>query len=165
MRRHILLLTVIALAFSLFIAGCPKKTPPPPPPPPVETPPEPQVEEPVVEPEPEPEPELRTVYFNFDRYNIREDQRARLMDNAEELRKFPGVNVLIEGHCDERGTSEYNMALGQKRAKSVKDFMTNYGIAATRITTKSYGEEQPVCTQSTEECWQRNRRAEFIIRE
>ncbi len=162
MKRTGWVLLIVVLAFSIFLMGCPKKTPPPPPPPPIETPPEPQIEEPVVEPEP-PKLELRTVYFDYDKYNIKSDQRARLSDNASQLMKFPDANVLLEGHCDNRGTNEYNIALGAKRARAVRDFLTEYGIAATRLTTKSYGEERPVCMGENEDCWSRNRRVEFIV--
>jgi peptidoglycan-associated lipoprotein len=102
------------------------------------------------------------VYFDYDKYSIRDDQEARLMDNAGQLMKFHDVNIVLEGNCDERGTEEYNMALGSKRARAVKEFLTGYGVAATRITTRSYGEEKPLCRESTETCWQRNRRCEFI---
>ena len=155
------LLVFALVVLSIFIAGCPKKTPPPPPPPPPKLP-EPVIEEPIVEPEPTPQIELRTVYFDYDRYSIREDQAARLRDNADQLMKFPDVRIVIEGNCDERGTGEYNIALGEKRARAVKDYLTEYGIGATRITTRSYGEEKPVCTESNEDCWQRNRRCDFV---
>ncbi len=164
MKRSIWVVLAIAVFLSVFMMGCPKKTPPPPPPP-VETPPPVPIEEPVVEPEPEPEMELRTVYFDFDKYNIRPDQQARLTDNAEQLRQFADTRVLLEGHCDNRGTNEYNMALGAKRANSVKNFLAEYGIAATRLTAKSFGEERPVCSENAESCWQRCRRVEFIILE
>lgn len=164
MKRSMWILLAVTMFLSIFITGCPKKTPPPPPPP-VETPPEPQIEEPVVEPEPEPELELRTIYFNFDKSNIRPDQQARLTDNAEQLLEFTEARVLLEGHCDERGTNEYNMALGARRANSVKEFLTEYGVAANRLTTKSYGEERPVCDVDSESCYQRNRRVDFIILE
>jgi len=161
MNKSMWILLAITLFLSVFITGCPKKTPPPPPP--VEIPPEPQIQEPVVEPEPEPELDLRTIYCDFDKSSIKPDQQARLTDNAEQMRQFPDVRVLIEGHCDERGTNEYNMALGARRANSVKNFLTEYGIAATRLQTKSWGEEKPVCTQKTDSCWDRNRRVDFII--
>jgi len=161
MKRSAWVLMVVFIALSVLITGCPKKTPPPPPPPPPE--PEYVEPEPVVEPEPEPVLELRTILFDYDKYNIRADQEARLIDNAEQLRKFSDVSVILEGHCDERGTNEYNMALGAKRANAIKTFLSGYGIAATRLSTKSYGEERPVCTESNESCWQRNRRVEFIV--
>ncbi len=161
MKRSMWILIAIGLVLALFVTGCPKKTPPPPPP--IEIPPEPRIVEPVVEPTPAPSLELRTVYFDFDRFNIKPDQQARLTDNAEQLRQFADVRVLLEGHCDERGTNEYNMALGAKRANAVKNFLSEYGIAATRLTTKSFGEERPVCTQKTEDCWGRNRRVDFIV--
>ncbi|MCK5833468.1 peptidoglycan-associated lipoprotein Pal [bacterium] len=161
MRKTSILLFVVFMVLTVFIAGCPKKTPPPPPPPVVE-PQQPVIEEPIVEPVPEPVIELRIVYFDYDKYNIREDQAARLLDNAEQLMKFPGAKVILEGHCDERGTEEYNMALGEKRARSVMNYLNEYGVAATRISTRSYGEERPLCKESTETCWQKNRRCEFL---
>ncbi len=162
MKHSMWILLVVTIFLSVFITGCPKKTPPPPPPP-IETPPEPQIEEPVVEPEPEPVLELRTVFFDYDKYNIRSDQQARLTDNAEQLRQFSDVSVMLEGHCDDRGTNEYNMALGAKRSNAIRNFLSEYGIAATRVQTKSYGEERPVCSQSEESCWGRNRRVEFFV--
>ncbi|HHS49715.1 MAG TPA: peptidoglycan-associated lipoprotein Pal [candidate division Zixibacteria bacterium] len=161
MRKTSIALIIMFLVMAVFISGCPKKTPPPPPP--VAPPPQPVIEEPVVEPEPAPRIELRTVFFDYDKYNIRTDQAARLADNAEQLMRFPDVKVRLEGHCDERGTEAYNIALGERRARSVKNYLTEYGIPATRITTRSYGEERPVCRESTEDCWQRNRRVEFIV--
>jgi len=160
-HKHWALIVFAAIILALF-AGCAKKTPPPEPPK-VETPPEPPIEEPIVEPEPEPTLELKTVFFDYDKHNIKEDQRARLTDNAKQLMKFDDSMVRLEGHCDERGTDAYNMALGEKRAREVKDFLTQYGIAATRLQTVSYGEERPTCRTSNEGCWSRNRRVEFIV--
>lgn len=127
--------------------------------------PEPKVEEPVVEPKKEEkEPlELQRIHFEFDKYRITDEARKALVNNAEQLMERKNVKVKIEGHCDERGSNEYNINLGQNRAKAVKDFLTNYGISADRLKTASYGEERPLCEQSTEECWSKNRRAEFVI--
>ncbi len=160
MRKNSVVLIVAFLVLAVFITGCPKKTPPPPPP--VVAPTQPVIEEPVVEPKIEPKIELRTVYFDYDKYNIRADQSARLTDNAEQLMKFSNVNIIVEGHCDERGTEEYNMALGEKRARAVLNFLSEYGIAATRISTRSFGEERPVCKETDDNCYQLNRRCEFI---
>jgi len=161
MKRSLWIMVLVTVFLAIFITGCPKKTPPPPPPP-IEVPPPVPIEEPIIE-IPEPELELRTVFFDLDKYNVRPDQQARLIDNAEQMRQFADANVILEGHCDERGTSEYNMALGAKRANAIKNFLSEYGIAAVRLQTKSYGEERPVCTQSTEGCWDKNRRVEFIV--
>jgi peptidoglycan-associated lipoprotein len=86
-----------------------------------------------------------------------------LLRKAEWLRENSDVTVTIEGHCDDRGTNEYNLALGDRRAESAKAFLVDLGIAAARITTISYGEERPVCTQQTEECWAKNRRDNFVV--
>lgn len=107
---------------------------------------------------------LKDVYFDFDRYVVRPDAVEVLTANAAWLKSHPGTAVLVEGHCDERGTSEYNLALGQRRAQSVRDFLLAQGIPAGRIATISYGEERPVCTEATEECRARNRRAHFLIK-
>ncbi len=149
----------------LFVLGCPKKTPPPPIKlPPQTTEPQPEIKEPVVPPEPvKPQINLKTVYFEFDKYNLTEEARAILNDDARQLMDNSSVSVRLEGNCDERGTNTYNMSLGQKRAQTVKDFLVKYGIAANRIETTSYGEERPVCREHNETCWARNRRVDFVI--
>jgi len=106
---------------------------------------------------------LKEIYFNFDRYNLRPDARSTLKANADWLKSHPSVRVEIEGHCDERGTSEYNLALGAKRAQSAKDYLVTLGVSADRLSTISYGEELPACKPKTQECWQRNRRDRFVI--
>lgn len=107
---------------------------------------------------------LKDVYFDFDRYDLREDARATLKANGEWLKQNPSATVQIEGHCDERGTVEYNLALGAKRAQAAKDYLTTLGIAAQRLSTISYGEELPVCTEHNEDCWQKNRHDRFVIK-
>jgi peptidoglycan-associated lipoprotein len=109
-------------------------------------------------------PELQDIHFDFDRYVIRPDDTKTLDADAGWLRANPRAVLLIEGHCDERGTNEYNLALGQHRAKATLDYLIGQGIAATRITTISYGEERPRCTEHTEECWAKNRRAHFLVK-
>jgi peptidoglycan-associated lipoprotein len=104
---------------------------------------------------------LLPVYFDFDKYNMRSDQTSRLDHNAKWLKKNSAAMVRIEGNCDERGSSEYNLALGERRANSAKDYLTNMGIAPERIETLSYGEERPLCLEHDEECWTKNRRADF----
>ena len=106
---------------------------------------------------------LKDTYFDFDSYALRPDARDVLKANADWLKANPAVQVQIEGHCDERGTSEYNLALGYKRAQSAKDYLETLGIAANRLSTTSFGKELPVCTEHTEECWQRNRHDRFVI--
>jgi peptidoglycan-associated lipoprotein len=106
-------------------------------------------------------PDLRTIYFDFDQSVIRPNARDALETTAQWLKANERVLLLIEGHCDERGTDEYNLALGERRALAARDYLIGRGVTADRITTISYGEERPVCTERNEECWQRNRRAEF----
>ena len=106
---------------------------------------------------------LKEIYFDFDKYDLRPDARETLRANAQWLRANASAQVEIEGHTDERGTNEYNLALGAKRAQAAKDYLASLGIAAERLSTISYGEEVPVCKEPTEECWQRNRRARFVI--
>jgi peptidoglycan-associated lipoprotein len=106
---------------------------------------------------------LKEVYFDFDSYNLGADARETLKANMQWLKANPAAQVQIEGHCDERGTTEYNLALGSKRAESVKDYLITLGTAADRLTTISYGEELLVCRDQTEECWQKNRRVRFVV--
>lgn len=103
------------------------------------------------------------VHFDFDKSNIRPDQEPTLQRKLEVLRQYPNIRLQIEGHCDERGSNEYNLALGQRRTESVKRYLTSYGLDANRFTTISYGEERPVDRRSNEEAWAKNRRAEFVI--
>ena len=105
---------------------------------------------------------LQPVYFDFDRAFIRDDARSVMKANAEWLKANPRVKVRIEGNCDERGTIEYNQALGQRRAAAAKKYLTDLGISASRISLISYGKEKPACTESNEECWQNNRRGDVV---
>lgn len=106
---------------------------------------------------------LQTVYFEFDSYYLSEEARATLSENAEWMKAHPQLKVLIEGHCDERGTEEYNLALGEKRAKSVRDYLVQLGVPSDALSIISYGEEFPVDARHNEEAWAKNRRAEFVI--
>jgi peptidoglycan-associated lipoprotein len=108
---------------------------------------------------------LQPIYFDFDKSFVRDDAKAVMMANAEYLKANPKVKVRIEGNCDERGTIEYNQALGQRRAAAAKKYLTDMGISAKRISLISYGKEKPVCSQSTEDCWQKNRRDDLIAAE
>ncbi len=108
---------------------------------------------------------LRDVYFDFDRYDIRSGDKGILDENAKWLKSNQAALLLIEGHCDERGTNEYNLALGERRAKATRDYLVSVGIDAGRITVISYGEERPVCTEKTETCWAKNRRAHFLVKQ
>jgi peptidoglycan-associated lipoprotein len=108
---------------------------------------------------------LQPVYFDFDKSFIRDDAKPVMKANAEYLKANPKVKIRIEGNCDERGTIEYNQALGQRRAQAAKKYLTDLGIAAARISLISYGKEKPICTQSSEDCWQKNRRDDLISAE
>jgi peptidoglycan-associated lipoprotein len=105
---------------------------------------------------------MKIVYFEFDSYALSSEARAILKANAAWLKANPGSSVEIEGHCDERGTTEYNLALGAKRARAAMDYLTTLGVAAARIKTTSYGEELPVCREATESCYEKNRRDRFV---
>jgi len=111
------------------------------------------------------ETEVTDAYFDYDSSDIREDARSALTRDADSLkailRDFPGNSIVVEGHCDERGSAEYNLGLGDRRASSAKEFLVQLGVAADRLRTISYGKERPQCTSSEESCWQRNRRAHF----
>lgn len=105
---------------------------------------------------------LREVFFEFDRYDLTSESRGTLKAAADWLKKNPATKVEIEGHCDDRGTSEYNLALGAKRANAAKDYLMTLGVPAARLSATSYGEEIPVCREETESCWQKNRRDRFV---
>ncbi len=105
---------------------------------------------------------LQPIFFDFDKSFVRDDARRTMKANAEWLKAHPKAAVRIEGNCDERGTREYNQALGQRRATSAKKFLMDLGIPAKRITLLSYGKEKQVCTEGSEECWQKNRRGDFV---
>jgi len=130
--------------------------PPPPPPPPVA--PKPTFEQML-------SGSVADAYFDYDKSDIREDARAALTKDADALKaifsSFPDASVTIEGHCDERGSAEYNLALGDKRAAAAKDFLTQLGVPGDKLKVKSFGKENPQCTESNEACWQKNRRAHF----
>jgi peptidoglycan-associated lipoprotein len=104
------------------------------------------------------------IHFDFDKYVLTPQAMMILDEKAAYLREHSGVRVLIEGHCDERGSNEYNLALGDRRANSAKNYLVKSGVAESRITTISYGEEQPLCMQQIESCWSRNRRGHFGVR-
>ncbi|HZV95517.1 MAG TPA: peptidoglycan-associated lipoprotein Pal [Candidatus Nitrosocosmicus sp.] len=107
---------------------------------------------------------LKDVFFDFDKYDIRADDAKTLDSNAGWLKSNANNLVLIEGHCDERGTNEYNLALGERRAKATMNYLVSQGIQANRITIISYGKERPVCNEKSEGCWQKNRRAHFLVK-
>lgn len=133
--------------------------PPPPPPKPAPAPPKLSLSERIAR-------EVQDAYFDYDKSDIREDARITLTKNAEALKAilqdFPGAVIVIEGHCDERGSAEYNLGLGDRRATAAKEFLVQLGVPADRLRTVSYGKERPQCTESNEECWQKNRRVHFV---
>jgi peptidoglycan-associated lipoprotein len=110
-------------------------------------------------------PVLQDIHFDFDRYEIRPDDVRVLDANAESLKSNPSWRVLIEGHADQRGTTEYNIVLGDRRARASMNYLVAQGIRPTRISIISYGEAKPVCDQSSESCWSENRRAHFLVKE
>jgi peptidoglycan-associated lipoprotein len=181
----------LALAVTLIVTSfaCGKKVPPPPapaPPPPPAVPAAPPAPPPPPAAAPAPpatpralteeevfsrksveqlntERPLTDAFFDYDKSDLREDGRAALQKDAEYLKKWSSVIVSVEGHCDTRGSSEYNLALGSRRATAVKDYLVSLGVAANRVTVVSKGKEQPFCTEEGESCWQQNRRGHFII--
>jgi len=162
-------LRIAAVAGALFLAACASKPPPvaeaPPPAPPTAAPPPAQVESTVV---PGSLQDFRvnvgdTVHFAYDKSDIMDQDRDILQRQAAWLQKYPQVRVTIEGHCDPRGTREYNLALGGRRADAVKEYLVSLGVPASRIDTISYGKERPVCTESDESCWAQDRRGVTTI--
>jgi len=185
MNRLLPVVLASLLAVSLFVAACAKRpalvgsaAPAPTaaavttPPAPVEaapaaSPPAPVAAAPVAPPPPkefQARTELRAIHFDFDKYAIRPGDAKILDANAEWLKSNPDSLLLIEGHCDERGTNEYNMALGDRRAKATMNYLLAQGVQSARISTISYGEERPLCTEHNESCWSQNRRAELKVK-
>ena len=170
MARYRWLILILALLILILPACAGKKTVPEediepvekvPPPPPLEEVEEPsEEEEAVIEEEPI---ELEDVYFDFDKFSIKDKYKKVLSANADNLLAHSEVNLLIEGHCDERGTIEYNLALGEKRARAVVDFYLAYGVDARRLSIVSYGEERPFARGNTEAAWAKNRRAHMVV--
>ena len=180
---------VLVIAASAALAGCAKKVPPPAPqpaPPVVQQapPPPPQQQPPAPAPAPPAPPRVPTedeifgsktleqlnqeaplghVSFEFDSYALSDAGRGVLDANATWLRRWPSTKVTIEGHADSRGTNEYNLALGDRRAAAARDYLVSLGISADRIAAISKGEESPFCREESEECWAQNRRAFFVI--
>jgi peptidoglycan-associated lipoprotein len=179
MKKFVIYSLAILLVFSLAVS-CkkkPKEVPPPPP----QTQEQPKVEkvEPPVVSEPKlteeelflqksldqinREKPLGAIYFDYDKALVRDDARGTLDTNAAWMKKFKTAKVLIEGHCDERGTEEYNLALGEKRAKATQDYLLSSGVAADRMKIISYGKSQPINPGHDESAWQMNRRAQFLV--
>jgi len=106
---------------------------------------------------------LSDVYFAYDRSDLTDASRASLQKNADWMRRWTSTTVTVEGHADSRGTNEYNLALGERRASAVRDYLVTLGLPASRISIVTMGEEQPVCTEENEACWERNRRGHFVV--
>jgi peptidoglycan-associated lipoprotein len=183
------LVSTIALsaALSIAAAGCHKKVPaaapaPPPPPPTAPVTPPPPPAPPRVTPPPSvpalteaeifarksvdqlnAEKPLDDVFFDLDKSSLRDDAKPALQKDADWLKKWASVVVMLEGHCDSRGSAEYNLGLGNRRANAVKDYLTGLGLPAARVTVVSKGKEQPFCNEENEGCWQQNRRGHFVI--
>jgi len=173
MRPILSSVTLVALILTFLFVGCAKEeppppmaeaqprpaAPPPPPPPPVTTPPPgPSISQQAFQ-----EFQNQDIHFDFDKYDLRTDARTILDRKASFLNQSSSVRAQIEGHCDERGTNEYNMALGERRANAAKQYLTTAGISAGRLSTISYGEERPLDPGHNEAAWARNRRAHFVI--
>jgi len=189
MRTSVAVLTSLAVVF--VMSGCAKRpvvpvasappptvaTAPPPAPAPATAAPTPApapTPPPVAAPAPQPpappsqyhaEAALQTIHFDFDKSDIRPGDAKILDANAAWLTANSTLLLLIEGHCDERGTAEYNLALGERRAKATQTYLVSRGVQAERITLVSYGEERPACTEHSEKCWATNRRAQFLVKE
>src|SRR5256885_5327815 len=186
--RRLVSLLLLSTAIAAFAAGCHKKVPPqappPPPPPPAATPapppPPPPPAPPAAAPAPRPltedeifarksveqlnaERPLDDVFFDLDKSTVRDDARPAMQKDADWMKKWGSVVVTLEGHCDSRGSAEYNLGLGNRRATAVKDYLVSLGVPAGRITAVSKGKEQPFCNDENEGCWQQNRRGHFVI--
>lgn len=189
MRRGLRVSAAIALAALVGVSACAKKkpvpppaaptpapaeaprtTPPPPPPPPPaprETPPAPLSEDEIFARKSldalNAEKLLTDAFFALDSAQIGEDAKPGLQKNVDWMKRWPTTKVMVEGHADSRGTAEYNLALGEKRANAVRAYLVNLGVAADRLTIVSKGKEAPFCTEENESCWQLNRRGHFVI--
>jgi len=183
-RARTLILTLV-LGATIAIAACAKKPPvaapapppppppttpappPPPPPPPAPTPPPPLTEEQLFAKktleELNTERPLRDVFFAFDSSDLSDQSREWLQANTAWLKRWTATRITVEGHCDSRGTAEYNIALGERRARAVRDYLVSLGVPTERVLIVSKGKEQPFCAEENESCWSQNRRGHFII--
>ena len=179
---RVLLALLLAISVSAAV-GCggkkaPAPAPVPPPPPPVEAPPPPPPPPPPAPPAPKPLTEeelfakmsleeanrqLTDVYFDLDSSDLKDDARAGLQKNADWFKKWTSTRATIEGHADSRGTSEYNLALGERRAASVRDYLVSLGVPTDHLQIVSKGEEAPFCQEENESCWSQNRRGHFVL--
>jgi peptidoglycan-associated lipoprotein len=190
MRARYFSVVALGVVLTLAVSGCHKNVPqvaaaPPLPPPAAPTPPPPPPPPSAAAARPVPpvptgltedeifqrktldqlnaERPLTDVFFDYDMSQIRTDARGPLQANADWIKRWTGTQITLEGHADSRGSSEYNLALGSRRANSVKDYLVSLGVPATRVTVVSKGKEAPFCTDETEACWQQNRRGHFLI--
>jgi peptidoglycan-associated lipoprotein len=183
--RRVAALLTMAIVINLGAAACGKKPdlpapvappppptapatpapPPPPPPPPTPPAPAPLSEEEIFKKTPleELQKNLGDVYFDLDESSIRDDARGVLQKNAEWMKRWPSTRITVEGHCDERGSAEYNLGLGDRRGNAVRDYLVSLGVTADRITVVSKGKEAPFCSDKTEACWQQNRRGHVVL--
>ena len=186
--RRFACLVALLTAVMLTAAACSKKVPPPAAPPPAPQPvaaapaPPPRPQPPPPPPAPTPAPlteqeifarksidqvnaenPLGDVFFDLDKSDIRDEARSALQKDADWMKKWTSTIVTVEGHCDSRGSSEYNLALGNRRATAAKDYLVSLGVAASRVSVISKGKEQPFCSEESESCWQQNRRGHFIV--
>ena len=167
------LVSTIALctALSVAVAACHKKVTPqapaPPPPPPPAAPPRALSDEEIFARKSvdqlNAEKPMDDVFFDLDKSNVRDDAKPALQKDADWMKKWSSVQVMLEGHCDSRGSAEYNLGLGNRRATAVKEYLVSLGVAAGRVTIVSKGKEQPFCNDENESCWQQNRRGHFVI--
>jgi len=189
MRRGVRVFAAIALTAVVGVSACAKKKPlpppappppapveqpratptppPPPPPPPREAPPRPLTEDEIfaktTADELNAQKLLADAYFDLDSQQVRDDAKPVLQKNAAWMKRWPSTKVMVEGHADSRGTAEYNLALGERRASAVRDYLVNLGVAVDRVTLVSKGKEAPACTEEAESCWAQNRRGHFVI--
>ena len=187
MTRKQVWMTALALTTVMTVSACGKKAapplpqpPPPPPAAPAQPPPPPPPPPPPAAPAPAPLTEdqifaqksleqvnadrpLGDVFFDLDESTIRDDARALLQRNADWMKRWASTAITVEGHCDSRGSSEYNLALGTRRANAVKDYLTSLGVSAGRVTVISKGKEQPFCNERADSCYSQNRRGHFLI--
>ena len=188
MRARYLSVVALGVVLTLAVSGCHKNVPqvaaappvPPPAAPPAPPPPAPPPAPPRAVPAPaalteeeifqrktldqlNAERPLGDVFFDYDMSEVRPDARGPLQVNADWMKKWTGTQIMLEGHADSRGSAEYNLALGTRRANAVRDYLVSLGVPTTRITVVSKGKEAPFCTEETEVCWQQNRRGHFVI--
>lgn len=166
--------SLLPVLLIVMLAGCSKNKPEvaaePPPPPPAPAEPAPAPPPPAPEPAPAEDPvkvaqdKMADIFFDYDSSALTSSAQSTLDANGAALNQHSAVSVSIEGHCDERGTVEYNLALGDRRAQAAKDYLVRYGVTASRLSTISYGEERPLASGSGEDVWAQNRRAHFVVR-